>query len=381
MTSPSELGNFHNRLTHTLEVAQLSRRIAERFVASPGHYDLDPDVCEAAALIHDLGHPPFGHNGEKCLDALAKSVGYWEGYEGNAQSFRIVTKLARDSAGFPGLNLTVATLRASIKYPWMRAKSGKKSEKFGVYRADLAEFKRLSGGKSEMPKSLEAQVMDWADDVAYSTHDFYDFVVAGLIPIQELTAESGLWDRLKENVMKRDGFSKDELADAAIEFANSFLMIPRFTSRTSRLTSDAIAILKDWVSERLTQYAGAKLSISQTNGVPSLSVERTAMCEVALLKQLTYYFAIGSPALAARQIGERRILSTLFHELLASAKSKDPKLLSEDAEQHLREGVPPVRVVLDTISSSTDAQAINMVRTMNGDLSGSITEASTSSAA
>ncbi|KAB1128349.1 dNTP triphosphohydrolase, partial [Micromonospora sp. AMSO12t] len=118
----------HNRLTHSLKVAQVARAIAERLTADEAHRDLleklggcDPDVVEAAALAHDLGHPPFGHLGERVLDRLARQrLGLTDGFEGNAQSYRIVTSTEIRGAATTGLDLTAAVRAALLKYPWTR---------------------------------------------------------------------------------------------------------------------------------------------------------------------------------------------------------------------------------------------------------------------
>lgn len=223
VVSASEGYSFHNRLTHTLKVAQIARRLAERLsrrAQDEGLGIIDPDVVETAALVHDLGHPPFGHTAEIALDELAVQAGERDGFEGNAQSFRIVTKLAIRTPAYPGLNLTRATLNAVLKYPWLRATKGPHSRKWGVYHAEEAVFDWARGAAGES-RSIEAELMDWADDIAYSVFDVDDFYRAGLIPL----------DRVMVDRFERDRFVADARArlkrwgkpDAVIdEYVNAF---------------------------------------------------------------------------------------------------------------------------------------------------------------
>ncbi len=174
-------GDFpRTRLTHSLECAQIGRELG----AALG---CDPDLVDAACLAHDLGHPPFGHNGEAALAALAVGCG---GFEGNAQSLRLLTRLEAKVPG-AGLNLTRATLDATLKYPWLGPATGDPEPggavgKFGAYASDAEAFAWIRHGAPDRQPCLEAQVMDWADDVAYSVHDLEDGLHAGLVTLAQL---------------------------------------------------------------------------------------------------------------------------------------------------------------------------------------------------
>jgi dGTPase len=192
---PQDDDFVRNRLTHTLEVAQVARDMAHPL-------GCHPDLAETAALAHDLGHPPFGHNGEQALDRLAKDCG---GFEGNAQTLRILTRLEAKSVNAGGqsigLNLTRATLDACTKYPWARGGGPEPTPKFGVYDDDLIVFDWLREGIEGPRRSVEAQVMDFADDVAYSVHDLEDGIVGGHIDLAVLdsaTELSGVWETVRD---------------------------------------------------------------------------------------------------------------------------------------------------------------------------------------
>lgn len=387
VTTPSEFHVFHNRLTHTLEVAQVARRMAERLLQrnSSISADLNPDVVEAASLAHDLGHPPFGHNGEKTLHQIATGQGesrpdraIRDGYEGNAQSLRRVCKLAVREPQMEGLNLTAATLRALIKYPWQYQHNLEKLDKFGVYDADDAMFRAFWNPDQGINQTLEAQCMDWADDVAYSTHDLFDFALAGLVPLAELKSAdlAGLREILGER--------SKQIGDEALGWVTqSFDLLPDPPPLgTSVHSSATVGQLRQWVSHMIRRYSSELVEVSSLDGLLTLEKLQTARQEVDVLKAITYHFAIGSPALAMRQEGERRILRLLYDVLMDSAldpNGPSKNLLSSGARMQLEREIPAPRVVLDVISGMTDAQAVAVYQKLTGHTQGSVLDGATTS--
>src|SRR5512144_699420 len=254
-----------NRLTHTLEVAQVARDLAKTL-------GCDPDIVETAALAHDIGHPPFGHNGERILDEVALPCG---GFEGNAQTLRILTRLEAKSTApdgrSVGLNLTRATLDASTKYPWTRAEApqprgvdadgeAQSVRKFGVYDDDLAVFTWMREGAEPRRRCLEAQVMDLSDDVAYSVHDLEDGIVAGRIELDWLgdtARRADVWQTVREWYLPDVA---DEELDEALRRLWSMLRWPERRYDGSRA---ALAALKNLTSTLIGSFFTSVLAATR----------------------------------------------------------------------------------------------------------------------
>lgn len=216
-----EIGHiFHSRLTHSLKVAQVARRLVERLKtlqhkgrAAKLVEVIDPDAVEAAALAHDLGHPPFGHLAEQELNAAARGFG---GFEGNPQSFRILTRLSIRTVAQPGLNLTRQTLNGILKYPWTRdLERDDRSHKWGAYDSDRDYFDWTRRHSELSIPSLEARIMDWADDVTYAVHDMDDFYRAGLVPLDRLVRLDEELSSFQSYLAAKDAARSEQLTAAA----------------------------------------------------------------------------------------------------------------------------------------------------------------------
>jgi dGTPase len=386
VVSPTEGSVFHNRLTHTLEVAQIGRRLAE--LLRKDHSEavevlggVDPERVEAAALAHDLGHPPFGHIAEKELDCLVVEAGLPDGFESNAQAFRIITNLAVRKEDFPGLNLTRATLNAVLKYPWLREDSGPKHTKWGVYGAEEQEYKWVKDPYSPKDeKSLEAQLMDWADDIAYAVHDMEDFYRAGFIPMDRLVKdEEELKQFLDYAVNRQRGRTRyvdSELREAGKNAIEGFPV-----SEPYRGTRDHRSLLRTYTSRLIGKYIRA-VEFSESPGATLRAVVASdAEKEVLMLKELAWRYVIENPALETQQYGQRQVICRLFNIFADAALSRDSRrnlgIFPVGNQEQLGAAASDedkVRLVADFMASMTENQAFIMHRRLTGAAPGSITD-------
>jgi len=363
---------FHNRLTHSLQVAQVGRRLAERLRApsSPATDPPEPDVVEAACLVHDLGHPPFGHIAEDELNELGKEFG---GFEGNAQSFRIVTKLSQHSPNHRGLDLTRATLAAVLKYPWLRGENSEKRHKWGAYFTELKDFKFATElCPAAKICTVEAKLMDWADDITYSVHDLDDFYRAGLIPLHLLADKRSdrerraFFEAVYARHPERQGIWADhrELEEAFNELVIGLFPLDRaYTGEWKER-----ALLRDFSSQLIGRYIGAT-AISE-DGDMRLQIDKDRELEVTMLEELTWVYVIQAPSLISQQAGQRHVIRTLFSLYSNAALSKAKLHLFPPFYRQAIEDSPDeehkLRVVVDLIAGMTEAQALAMHNRLTG---------------
>jgi len=391
VVSPRDGQPFHNRLTHSLKVAQLGRRMAERLVrehATDGLLDavggLDPDVVETAALAHDIGHPPFGHVTDKELCSLLEDEGLADGYEGNAQSFRVVTKLAAHRFHYAGLDLTRASLNALLKYPWLRDtrdesdRDERKHSKWGAYSSERDVLEWVRGDLSNTAKCAEAALMDWADDVAYSVHDAEDFCRAGLVPLDRLRRSADERQFFMGRSLQRlrrhhlaDDFSDDDLTDAFGRVVGVFPLLGPYTG-----TFRHRAMLRAYTSQLIQDHVNSvELTDPQASDGKCVRIGSDSLKEVTMLKELIWCYVIHSPALATQQHGQKEIIRTLFMCYLGAAKDdRMHHMFPEGTREELTRTEPSqrARVVADMIASMSEAGAIALYQRLTGRSPGSV---------
>ncbi|HTA08453.1 MAG TPA: deoxyguanosinetriphosphate triphosphohydrolase [Streptosporangiaceae bacterium] len=358
-------GDFpRTRLTHSLECAQIGRELG-------GALGCDPDLVDAACLAHDLGHPPFGHNGESALAQLAADCG---GFEGNAQSLRLITRLEAKVPG-AGLNLTRATLDATLKYPWVappasarnsagpdESDAGRPPGKYGAYAEDAAIFEWIRSGAPAGRPCLEAQVMDWADDVAYSVHDLEDGLHAGLVTLDKLrdpAEQQAVASLTLTSYCKPGSATLAELIDVFTGLLALDCWPPDFdgtlasSAAVKYLTSELIGRLCG-AAEQATVTA-ARLPLARYEA--DLVVPKQQRLECALLKGVTAHYVMSRSGVVAAQARERELIGELAEAILAGAPGTLDSVFRPEFEA-AADDAARLRVVIDQVASLTDTSAI-----------------------
>jgi dGTPase len=342
-----------NRLTHSLEVAQVARDLARAL-------GCHPDITETAALAHDLGHPPFGHNGEAGLDALAESCG---GFEGNAQTLRLLTRLEAKAVTADGesagLNLTRATLDACTKYPWERPAPG---AKFGVYADDAPVFAWMRSEATGTVRCVEAQVMDLADDVAYSVHDVEDGVVADRIDLTALSdagERAEVWETVRGWYLPRA--SDDELDEALAALGRQ----GSWPTAAYDGTRASTAALKNLTSDLIGRFCGS-VQAATFAAYPGpiaryraeLVVPQQTATEIAVLKGVAAHYVMQAVDRVEPMERQRELLAELVAALWDRGADGLDRMYAEDWHT-AGDDAGRLRVVIDQVASLTDASAVS----------------------
>lgn len=361
VVSPDTDDFVRTRLTHSLEVAQVGRELGRLL-------GCDPDIVDAACLSHDLGHPPFGHNGEAALNELAHSIG---GFEGNAQTLRLLTRLEPKIMavdGTPaGLNLTRASLDAACKYPWTAAKApvihGHRTSKFGAYEDDLPVFNWLRQGAPEGRSCVEAQVMDLADDISYSVHDVEDAIVAGHFQLR--------WMEHPDHRSRVIGYTQQWYLPhsdaAAVEAALARLEATAVWVPEHDGSRRSMAALKDMTSQLIGRFCQSALETTRhiygpdplTRYRAEVVVPEETVMEIAVMKGLATTFVMTSDLRQPLYERQRQLLGELVNQLAATGDRHLEPTFAADWRDADDDGAR-LRVVIDQVASLTDASAIAM---------------------
>jgi dGTPase len=371
------------RLTHSLETAQIGRELA-------ADLGTDPDLVDAACLSHDIGHPPFGHNGELALDEAARTCG---GFEGNAQSLRELARLevkVTDAQGRSvGLNLTRATLDATVKYPWPRPAGQAdvpgteyRGPKFGVYPDDLALFEWVRSTAPQRRRCLEAQIMDWADDVAYSVHDLEDGVVAGHLDLgwlddqavrADLIHAAAAWAAPPEPGHGVPVSPASPVSAGALGAALERLCGQPWWVAADVTSARGLAALRRMTSELVARLSRAATSATRERYGPAplrryaadLVVPLEVQAECAVLKGMTACFVMGRRDAAARRRRQREVVAELV-ELLADGAPHSLDPLLRPAWLGAGDDAARLRVVIDQVARLTDASVVRRHAQLTG---------------
>lgn len=347
------------RLTHSLEVAQIGRELA-------GTLGCDRDVVDTACLAHDLGHPPFGHNGESVLNSLSHAIG---GFEGNAQTLRLLTRLESKvftpDGGSAGLNLTRASLDASAKYPWFAVDApiidGLRTGKFGAYADDLPVFNWLRQGAPEGKSCIEAQVMDLADDISYSVHDVEDAIVAGHVQLKWLANQ----DQRNRVLGYTQQWYLPNVDVAEIDAALKRLEAGDVWVRHADGSRRSMAALKDMTSQLIGRFCQSAVAATRAvHGTGPLAryagevvVPHETLLEIAVMKGLATTFVMTTDHRQPIYQRQQDILSELVAVLSVTGDAHLETMFAADWRD-AHDDASRLRVVIDQIASLTDVSAL-----------------------
>ncbi|HRC64630.1 MAG TPA: deoxyguanosinetriphosphate triphosphohydrolase [Dermatophilaceae bacterium] len=359
VVAPGSDDFIRTRLTHSLEVAQIGREFGSAL-------GCDADVVDTACLSHDLGHPPFGHHGESVLDELASDAG---GFEGNAQTLRVLTRLepkrVHDDGRPAGLNLTRASLDAVVKYPWARGQGPYETAKYGVYAADLPVFQWFREGADGGVRCLEAQVMDWSDDVAYSVHDVEDAIASGRVDPRVLYSPTEV--RVVAE-LAQTAYAPDLSVEAFVAAAQRLVATGTVPHSFTGTRAD-LAALKDMTSRLIGRFLSAvEMATRSRYGPGSLArfaadlvIPDDVRAECSLLKAVAAHYVMFTDERRSVMGRQEEVVRALVEGYRGHPERLDADLAADFAGA--ADDAARLRVVLDQIASLTDARAVTLART------------------
>lgn len=379
---------FRNRLTHSLEVAQIAKSIAVKLNAK---YDLnlDYDLIETAALCHDIGHPPFGHNGEVALNKKMRNFG---GFESNAQTLRLISHTAKkdvDQKQSFGLNLTYRTIASTIKYDNLippisdlsHLSKGYYNEESRLVEDIKQKLLEPYGVKSIEGsfKTIECYIMDVADDIAYSTYDVEDALKGGFIdPLSMASIDDRLLEKIFNAMPKDLEITKDEIKEILKNIFSDYIDFNSDATDIYKVSKNIAnnSLLRTKLTSRLVNSCIQNIEIDINQNIPIISkvyLNNQIRKQVEVLKKYILFKIIKSPKLNVLRYRGREIISEIFDILISSDVNES--LLPDDIgaifyNTHNTQG--KARIICDYISSMTDRYIIELYNQFKSDPSSMI---------
>ncbi|RYE73413.1 MAG: dNTP triphosphohydrolase [Oxalobacteraceae bacterium] len=389
---------FRNRLTHSLEVAQIAKGIAQHLnhldpVIQKAGVQIDLDLVEFAGLAHDLGHPPFGHNGERALDECMKAHG---GFEGNAQTLRILTRVERkvyeenlDVAFIHGitqdgkdarlgLNLTYRSLAAILKYDNQIASSRASGDKLskGYYASEKLVVEKVKENVAPNHegsfKTIECQIMDIADDIAYSTYDFEDAMKAGFTSPFEMVSrvsDPDFCSKLTKDIQKTiSDVSEEEVLATVVDIVNfdgdDAILAFKLSEQIAQNSHERTRLSSGLVHQFM---GGIKVLPADNMALAGIEVDRSIRLKIEALKHFSYLSIIMSSQLKVVEYRGGDIVADLFKAFTSGGAGEH--LLPRDVRfmvGALRDDAEKRRVICDFVAGMTDRYAIDFYNRLYG---------------
>ena len=316
---------FRTRLTHSLEVSQVARSITKEL-------GLEEDLAEAIALSHDLGHTPFGHVGGDTLDELLKNDGHANGFEHNFQSFRVVTSIEKRYIQFDGLNLTYATLEGILKHSY-------------PYKKSFLPQHIYDNFNLEFHPTLEAMIVDRADEIAYMSHDIEDGINAGLITFETLK-ESPIIQRVFA-LIEEEGVTQEDEEIYLYRFSSHFI-------------NNLVYSLIEYSKKNIVETKGVQINTLDSQSDLPIGFESMLETEIKKLKKILYSKLYKHPQIVRKMHAGKTCLKNLykaFNEDLSILPLPEQKLMLHNKEH---------RVIADYIASMSDRYALKLYNELYG---------------
>jgi dGTPase len=361
--APATADYLRTRITHSMEVSQIGRALATRF-------GVPTTLVEAACLGHDLGHPPFGHTGEHTLNQLMTKHG---GFEGNAQSIRIVTTLERKHPDYNGLDLCRGTLLGLIKYPYRRGAGDKylydeDAQAYGAWLYEDTGHSLLDAKQDDPPRTIAAQLMDWSDDIAYSVHDLEDGILSGYL--QPTTWQSDKFLSAIHESIRRAPIKWQKGPPPEQQVAGYVAELYDWLSKWG--PDIPMDVIREMSRHYIDDFARAcdveVLGDAKTSFDFRLTIPEDTYIHNQVLKAITFEFIIRDPRTVQIFHKGEHIIRRLFDELFENA-SDDARedrflLFPRDLRDRLKvqrdNQSALARFVCDHIASMTEGQALRL---------------------